>query len=66
MGRYLFLDRNTDPKWRMAILYKGRKPFAKATRAGKKINHSDCRRQIKLQTNFLQPVYTGTEDEIQG
>lgn len=44
---------------RMVILNKGRKRFAKAARAGKKINHSECRRQIKLLTNFRQLRYTG-------
>lgn len=50
----------------MVIHNKGRKPFAKAARAGKKINHSECRMQIKLLTNFRQLAYTGPDDEIQG
>jgi hypothetical protein len=65
MGRCLLLDRDADPERRVAILDKGCKPLAKSAGAGEKIDDAESRRQIRLLTNFIQPVYTRFRDENQ-
>ena len=65
MGRRLLLDRYADPERRMAVLDQGSKPFAKSARTGKQIDNAESGRQIRLLTNFTQPVYTRFKDKNQ-
>ena len=66
MGRRLLLDRNADPERRTTVLDEGSEPLAKSARAGKQIDNAESGRQIRLLTNFIQPVYTRFKDENQG
>lgn len=65
MSRRLLLDRNADPERRMAVLDEGSEPLAKAARAGEQIDNAESGRQIRLLTNFIQPVYARFRDENQ-
>lgn len=58
MGRRLLLDRDANPERRMTVLDEGGEPLAKSARAGKQINDAESGRQIRLLTDFIQPVYT--------
>ena len=50
----------------MAVLDERSEPLAKSARAGEQIDNAESGRQIRLLTNFSQPVYTGFKYEDQG
>src|SRR5690554_6208136 len=65
MGRFLFLDGNSNLKRRMTFLDEGRESLAKPARASKQIDDAELGRHTGLLRDFNQPVYTRFTNENQ-